>query len=64
MLRNVRLIRPGPVPDVNRKNTRFLVVCKASSKPTRAEHKDIHYRLKATNSRYNLVFPFYVIPGE
>lgn len=25
---------------------------------------DIHYRLKATNSRYNLVFPFYVIPGE
>lgn len=25
---------------------------------------DIHYRLKANNSRYNLVFPFYVIPGE
>ena len=25
---------------------------------------DIHYKLKATNSRYNLVFPFYVIPGE
>lgn len=25
---------------------------------------DIHYRLKQTNSRYNLVFPFYVIPGE
>ena len=25
---------------------------------------DIHYRLKATNSRYNLVFRFYVIPGE
>ena len=25
---------------------------------------DIHYRLKATNSQYNLVFPFYVIPGE
>jgi phage baseplate assembly protein W len=25
---------------------------------------DIHYRLRATNSRYNLVFPFYVIPGE
>lgn len=25
---------------------------------------DIHYRLKATNSPYNLVFPFYVIPGE
>ena len=25
---------------------------------------DIHYRLKQTNDRYNLVFPFYVIPGE
>ena len=25
---------------------------------------DIQYRQRATNSRYNLVFPFYVIPGE
>jgi hypothetical protein len=25
---------------------------------------DIHYRLKQTNDRHNLVFPFYVIPGE
>jgi len=25
---------------------------------------DIHYHLKRTNDRYNLVFPFYVIPGE
>jgi phage baseplate assembly protein W len=25
---------------------------------------DIHYRMKRTNDRYNLVFPFYVIPGE
>jgi len=25
---------------------------------------DIKYRLKQTNDRYNLVFPFYVIPGE
>lgn len=25
---------------------------------------DINYRLKQTNDRHNLVFPFYVIPGE
>jgi hypothetical protein len=25
---------------------------------------DIHYTMKRTNDRYNLVFPFYVIPGE
>jgi phage baseplate assembly protein W len=25
---------------------------------------DIHYSMKRTNDRYNLVFPFYVIPGE
>jgi len=25
---------------------------------------DIHYRMKQTNDRNNLVFPFYVIPGE
>mgnify|MGYP003948485951 CR=1 FL=1 len=25
---------------------------------------DINYHMKRTNDRYNLVFPFYVIPGE
>lgn len=25
---------------------------------------DIHYRMKQTNDRHNLVLPFYVIPGE
>lgn len=25
---------------------------------------DINYRMKQTNDRHNLVFPFYVIPGE
>ena len=25
---------------------------------------DIKYQMKQTNSRHNLVFPFYVIPGE
>jgi phage baseplate assembly protein W len=25
---------------------------------------DIDYRMKRTNDRHNLVFPFYVIPGE
>jgi Phage baseplate assembly protein W len=25
---------------------------------------NIHYRMKRTNDQYNLVFPFYVIPGE
>lgn len=25
---------------------------------------DIHYLMKRTNDRHNLVFPFYVIPGE
>ena len=25
---------------------------------------DIQYRMKQTNDRHNLVFPFYVIPGE
>jgi phage baseplate assembly protein W len=25
---------------------------------------DIDYHMKRTNDRYNLVFPFYVIPGE
>ncbi len=41
-------IRPGPVPDLNRGNLHTLVVCKASSKPTRAELKDIRYRLRTT----------------
>ena len=25
---------------------------------------EIQYQFKQTNDRYNLVFPFYVIPGE
>jgi hypothetical protein len=41
-------IRPGPVPDIDRRNPHVMVVCKASSKPTKAEHKDIHYRLRTT----------------
>ena len=44
-------VRPGPVPSLSRVNPKFLVVCKASSKPTRAEHKDIHYRLKTTSGQ-------------
>jgi hypothetical protein len=41
--------RPGPVPSVTRTNPRALVVCKASSKPTRAEHRDIHQRLRTAS---------------
>jgi hypothetical protein len=41
-------IRPGPVPALNRRNARVLVVCKPSSKPTKAEHRDIHTRLRTT----------------
>src|SRR5881296_2575878 len=41
-------IRPGPVPDPNRRSAHTLVVCKPSSKPTRAEHADIHLRLRTT----------------
>src|SRR5437899_12820656 len=41
-------IRPGPVPDPNRRSAHTLVVCKPSSTPTRAEHSDIHYRLRTT----------------
>src|ERR1051325_2909391 len=37
--------RPGPLPDPNRTNAHRLVVCKPSSKPTKAEHADIHARL-------------------
>jgi hypothetical protein len=37
--------RPGAVPDLNRVARRTLVVCKASSKPTRADHDVIHQRL-------------------
>lgn len=25
---------------------------------------DVHYAISSTNARHNLVFPFYVIPGE
>src|SRR5215831_18830364 len=41
-------VRPGPVPPIDRVNPSYVVVCKASSKPTRAEHKDIHQRLRTT----------------
>ncbi|TMA35080.1 MAG: hypothetical protein E6J79_15645 [Deltaproteobacteria bacterium] len=41
-------IRPGPVPDPNRKSAHTIVVCKPSSKPTRAEHNDIRYRLRTS----------------
>jgi len=37
--------RPGSLPDPNRNNAHRLVVCKPSSKPTKAEHADIHARL-------------------
>ena len=40
--------RPGSVPDGNRRSAHTLVVCKPSSKPTRAEHADIHLRLRTT----------------
>ena len=40
--------RPGSVPDANRRSAHTLVVCKPSSKPTRAEHADIHLRLRTT----------------
>src|SRR5881397_3038738 len=40
--------RPGSVPDGNRRSAHTLVVCKPSSRPTRAEHSDIHYRLRTT----------------
>src|SRR5581483_6966017 len=42
-------VRPGSVPDPNRKNLHTVVVCKAASKPTRAEHKDILYRKKTSS---------------
>jgi len=41
-------VRPGPVPAIDRVNPSSVVVCKASSKPTRAEHRDIHQRLRTT----------------
>ena len=37
--------RPGTLPDANRKNSNTIVVCKASSRPTKAQHRDIHARL-------------------
>lgn len=42
--------RFGSVPDLNRRNGTTLVVCKPSSKPTRAEHLDIHSRLPASEA--------------
>src|SRR5262245_20495322 len=37
--------RTGAVPDLNRVNLHTLVVCKPTSKPSKAEHRDIHQRL-------------------
>jgi hypothetical protein len=41
-------VRPGPVPPIDRVNPHSLVVCKAASKPTRAQHRDIHLRLRTS----------------
>src|SRR5262245_47459121 len=41
----------GTVPDLNRKNPTTLVVCKPSSKPTKAEHLAIHAGLPATQAQ-------------
>jgi hypothetical protein len=38
--------RPGSVPELDRKSKHALVVCKASSRPTKAELGDIRQRLK------------------
>ena len=38
-------VRPGPVPDTARRQRNFVVVCKASSKPTKAELADIQQRI-------------------
>jgi len=37
--------RPGSLPDANRKNPNQLVVCKPSSRPTKAQLRDIQARL-------------------
>ena len=41
--------RNGSVPDLNRTNPKTAVVCKAASRPTRAEHKDIQERLRTSS---------------
>ena len=42
-----------------------LAVTVHSQEPASGElHIELDYRVRATNSRYNLVFPFYVIPDE
>jgi phage baseplate assembly protein W len=40
------------------------VVVLFTAEDTSVLYIDIHYRMKQTNDRHNLVFPFYVIPGE
>jgi hypothetical protein len=42
-------IRPGPVPDPARVNPTALVVCKASSRPTREDLIDIRQRLRTSS---------------
>jgi len=40
----------GALPDVNRRSRTTLVVCKPSSNPTRAEHRDMRARLPASKA--------------
>jgi hypothetical protein len=47
-------IRPGPVPPLDCKNGTSVVVCKASSKPTRAAHRAIIQRIKHPSSPEDL----------
>ena len=47
-------VRPGPVPPIGRKNAKSIVVCKASSKPTRSAHKAIIQRIKHPSSPEDL----------
>jgi hypothetical protein len=42
--------RPGALPNINRHNPTTLVVCKPSSRPTLAQHADIHSRLPAAQA--------------
>src|SRR5690349_14623272 len=42
-------IRPGPLPDINRVNSKRIVVCKPSSQPTAAQLQDIEHRLQTSS---------------
>ncbi len=47
----------------HRINVEDVIVLYTAEDPT-VLYIDIKYRMKQTNDRHNLVFPFYVIPGE